>query len=81
MNCSITPLHAMLSKDELVNIFKKVKPVLVFSDATSYDQLLEALKEMQMDKTTTIFTFGDRIEGVEPVMNLFKETGEEDSFV
>lgn len=77
--CPIAPLHPMLSKDEIIRILAKTKPTVVFCEVSACDELNKALKELPFK--VKIFTFGGRIEGVEPVENLFVETGEEDRFV
>lgn len=76
--CPMATLHPMLSKDEIVRIFLKAKPTVVFCDISGCDQLREALKEMPF--CVKVFTFGEQVDGFEPVDKLFVETGEENSF-
>lgn len=73
--CPIAPLHPMLSKDEIKRFFLKSKPSVAFCDVSACDQLIEALKELPF--RVKVFTFGGQVNGIEPVENLFIETGEE----
>lgn len=77
--CPIAPMHPMLSKDEIVRNLKKSKPIVIFCDASAYDQLKDALEELKLN--VNVFIFGDGIDGLEPVENLLIETGEENHFV
>lgn len=77
--CPIAPLHPMLSKKEIINVLTKVKPSVMFCNASVYKQLSEAIDELTF--TVKVFTIGETIEGVEPIENLLTETGEEKSFV
>lgn len=77
--CPIVPLHSMLSKEEIVNIFSKTKPSAVFCDASSYDLLIEALKELQTN--VKVFIFGDALDDSTAVTDLMIETGDENRFV
>lgn len=78
--CPVAPLYSMLTKNEIVRFFLKTKPTVVFCDVSAYDQLAEALNELPFN--IKVFTFGGRMDGVEPVENLFVETGgKEEDFV
>lgn len=77
--CPTAAIHSMLSKSEMVRILTKIKPKVAFCESSSYDGLKTALDELQMK--IKIFTFGEHIDGVESVENLFIETGEENQFV
>lgn len=77
--CPMAPLHPMLTTEEIVGVFQKVKPSVVFCDFDACDQLIEALNELPF--TVKVFTFGGQIDGFEPIDNLFIETDEEHSFV
>lgn len=77
--CPVAPLHPMLTKDEIVRFFLKARPSVAFCDISAFDQLNEALNELPF--SVKVFTFDGHIDGVEPVENLFIETGEEDRFV
>lgn len=77
--CPLAPLHPMLSKDEIVRFFLKAKPSVAFCDIGACNQLNEAISELPF--TVRVFTMGGKIDGFEPVENLFVETGEEDQFV
>lgn len=76
--CPVAPLYSLLSKNEIVRFFLQTKPTVVFCDIDAYDQLAEALKELPL--SVKVFTFGGQVDSVEPVENLFVETGEEDQF-
>lgn len=76
--CPISPLHPMLSKDEISHNLKKTKPSVVFCDVSSYNKMEEALKDAELH--AKIFTFGGKSGISEPVENLFTETGVEDDF-
>lgn len=76
--CPIAPLHPMLSKDEIVRYFLKAKPSVAFCDVGACGQLNEALKELKFN--VKVFTFGGRVDDLEPVENLLVETGEENDF-
>lgn len=76
--CPIVPLLPILSKDEIVQILKKIQPPIMFCDSKLYDQLKEALNEVKFD--IKIFLLDGHVDGVETVKSLFKETGEEDAF-
>lgn len=77
--CPMATLHPMLSKDEIIRFFLKAKPTVVFCDISACDQLNEALKDLSLN--VKVFTFGGKVDGFEPVENLFAETGEENRFV
>lgn len=77
--CPIVPLSPTLSKDEIVRVLAKTEPIVIFSDANSYEQMKEALKELKFK--VKVFLFGEHIDGVESVDSLLTETGEENSFV
>lgn len=77
--CPVAPLYSMLTKDEIVRFFLKTKPTVVFCDVSAYDQLAEALLELPF--SVQVFTLGGKMNGAEPVENLFVETGEENDFV
>lgn len=77
--CPVAPLYSMLTKDEIVRFFLKTKPTVVFCDISAYDQLAEALNELPF--SVKVFIFGGKLDGIEPVENLFVETGEEKDFV
>lgn len=76
--CPVVPLHTMLSKDEIVRIWVKTKPTVVFCDTNSYHEMNEALKELKWN--VKVFTFGGQIGGVESVENLLVETSDENNF-
>lgn len=47
--CPIAPVHPMLTKEELIRILAKIKPIVIFCDAESsddgqLDEVLEGLK-------------------------------------
>lgn len=75
----IVPLCPILSKDEIARILAKIKPPVIFCDAKLYDLLSQVLNELQLK--IKVFTFERLASDVESVESLFKETGEEDSFV
>lgn len=77
--CPIVPLHPMLSKKEIVRVFAKTKPSVIFCDSDVYHQLNAALKELNFD--VKVFTIGEQIDGLEPIENLLVETGYEKNFV
>lgn len=78
--CPIVPLYPLLSTDEIVRILTKIKPSIVFCDANLYNQLNDALNKLQF--TLKVFLLDDvHFDGLESVVNLFHETGKEDSFV
>lgn len=79
LGCTIAPFDPMLSKAELVCIIGKTKPTVIFCDAHVYNQLNEALE--QLNWNLTVFTFGDVIDGLESAEQLFTKTGDEDNFV
>lgn len=76
--CPVVPLHPMLSKDEIVRIFTKTKPTVVFCDVNAFNETNEALKELEWE--VKVFTFGGQIDGVEPIENLLVESGNENEF-
>lgn len=78
LTCPIVPLHKMLSTDEICNILTKTKPSAIFCDASTYNQMSEALKEVKL--AVRVFAF-DQVDGLEPVDNLLVETGEENNFM
>lgn len=77
--CPIAPLHPTLSKDEIVRILAKTKPSLVFCDSETSNQIADALNELE--SKAKMFTFGEHVNGLEPIENLLIETGNEDQFV
>lgn len=76
--CPIAPMHPMLSKQEIVRFLAKTKPTVIFCDASSWCQLNEALEELNLN--VKVFTFGEKVDGLERVEDLLMETGEESSF-
>lgn len=84
--CPIVPLYPLLSTDEIVRILTKVKPAIVFCDANLYNQLDDALNKLQFKMKVFLLddVHLDRVadtHNVESVVNLFRETGKENSFV
>lgn len=77
--CSIVPFDPMLTKEEIARDLARTKSAVVFCHSKSYNTMNEAIKDSKWD--VKIFTFGDHVNGVEPVENLFVETGEENDFV
>lgn len=77
--CPIAPLHPMLTTHEIVRNLKKSKPAIIFCDSNVYNQLKNALNELEFD--VKVFTFGGNIDGVETVKNLLLETGDESKFL
>lgn len=77
--CPIVPLCPILSKDEISRILAKIRPPVIFCDAKLYDLLRDILTELQF--STKVFTFEHYSDDVESIESLFKETGEENSFV
>lgn len=78
--CPIVPLYPLLSTDEIVRILTKIKPSIVFCDANLYNQLNDALNKLQFKMK--VFLLDDvHLDGLESVVNLFHETGKENSFV
>lgn len=79
LGCPVVPLNTSLTKDEIVRIFSKTKPTLLFCDAKSCAQMNEALRELNWN--LEIFTLDEQIVNCESVESLLIETGEEDNFV
>lgn len=78
--CPIVPLYPLLSTDEIVRILTKIKSPIIFCDANLYNELNDALNKLQFKMK--VFLLDDvRFDGVESVVNLFRETGHENSFV
>lgn len=79
LSCPAIPLHSMLDTKEVVPILLKTKPSVIFCDANSYNQMIEALKQSKLN--SKVFIFGGHVDGEESVHNLFVETGNESDFV
>lgn len=77
--CPIVPLHPVLSKDEIARVLVRVKPVAIFCESNLYDKIDETLSEIQID--VKVYIFDKRIDNLESVDDLLKETGEEEKFV
>lgn len=77
--CPIIPLNTSLSKDEIIDILSKTKPVVVFCDAKNCAQMREALDKLKWN--LKIFTFGGTVDGFEPVERLLDETEVENKFM
>lgn len=78
--CPIVPLHSMLSKDEIVRIFVKTKPCVIFCDSNYLDVINQAIKESRLNDVK-VFIFGESVGGFESIQNLLVETGDENKFV
>lgn len=78
--CPIVPLHSMLSKEEIVRIFAKTKPCVIFCDTNHLNMISQAIKESQLNKVK-VFVVGESIDDFESIQDLFVETGDENHFV
>lgn len=79
LTCPIAPMHPMLSKQEIVCFLGKTKPTVIFCDASSCHQLMEALEELNFK--VEVFTFHEKFDGLEQVDDLLVGTGDENNFV
>lgn len=78
--CPIVPLFPILSIDEIVRILTKIKPSVLFCDASLYNHMTDAMNKLQFKMK--VFLLDDvHFDNVETVMTLFQATGEENSFV
>lgn len=77
--CPINPLHASLKMEEIERVLVQTRPSVVFCKSDTFNWISKALDEMNLN--AKIFTFGEKIDGIEPVENLFIETNEEIDFV
>lgn len=74
----INPLDVAFKKDDIKHMFGQTKPKLVFCDADVFKTVKLAMSELEND--ATIITFREKIDGVMNIDELFKPTGNEDSF-
>lgn len=77
--CPIAPLHPLMSTAELVRIWSKTKPTVIFCDHSAYNQMNEALKDLNFN--VKVFILGQSIDGLETVESLLTVTGYESDFV
>lgn len=79
MACPIIPLFRLLSLEEIANILRKTKPVVMFCDVDTYMYIKEIL--IDMDWNMKVFTFDGAIDDTESISHLLCETGDEENFV
>lgn len=77
--CPIVPLYPILSTNEIVRILTKVKPSVAFCDANLYGQMKDVFSKLQFN--VKVFLLDNvHFDGLQSVVDLFNETGEENSF-
>lgn len=69
----------LFAKDEIISIFSKSSPKIVFCDHDLYELTKESLDELKSD--ALIYTMIEKIPGVHFVEELLEPTGDEDEFV
>lgn len=79
IGCSIAALHTTIDKIEIVRIWRKMKPALIFCDVGAYALVEECMK--RLDEPIKVFTFGGKIGDSEPVESLFVDNGMDENFV
>lgn len=77
--CRIVPFHPMLSTDEIVCILEKIKPEILFCDASTFKNSKQIINKLKWN--VNVFTFGTEIDGTESIANLLHETGDECNFM
>lgn len=80
--CPLVPLYPkILSSHEIVRILMQVKPLIVFCDANLYGQLNDVLQKLPFTPKVYLLDDVQSDDGVESVMNLFRPTDDEHSFM
>lgn len=79
LGCTISPMHVMQSKEEIINTLKITKPSLIFCDIEPYNHVAQAVEELGLE--ITVFTLNGQTGNSKSVEVLFNETGNENDFV
>lgn len=74
----INPMCVDHSVADLVNMFRETKPKLVICDAAIYEKTRFVLEEL--NSSAPIYTTISRVQGVSYAEDLFKATGQEESY-
>jgi len=67
----INPLSPIMNENDIIQIYSKVKPKIIFCDAENLKVVQNAVNEMKSD--AVIITVMYKVEGYECVSNLLKE--------
>lgn len=78
IGCTICPLDPALRKEELFEMLKIIKPVLMFCETKDCEVLSECL--MELGNKAKVFVFEDNQGRFDHVEDLFEKTHKENQF-